>query len=137
MSNEKIKFAVDRETAKDEFNRFCEAWEIDDDTAGMDEEDKAAFEGNKAKIINAIMRGRLSFQDDNTLLFDTGEEKITIKIPQGATYMEMDRYKDREGVHKAYAVLGGMTGKSPAFFARMDGRRLKPLMGIISLFLGG
>lgn len=136
MSKEN-KFVVDRETAKAEFDRWCDAWEIDDDVTGMDDEDKTAFEGGKAKIINAIMRGRLSLEDDNTLLFDTGEEKITVKIPQGAAYMEMDRYKDREGVHKAYAVLGAMTGKSPAFFARMDGRRLKPLMGIISLFLGG
>lgn len=131
------KFAVDRETAKEEFNRFCEGWEIDDDTAGMDEEDKTAFESNKAKIINAIMRGRLSLDKENHLSFDAGEEKITIKIPQGAAYMEMDRYKEREGVHKTYAVLGAMAGKAPSYFANMDGRRLKPLMGIIALFLGG
>ncbi len=131
------KTIVDRETAKVEFDRLCELWEIDNDMAGMDEEDKAAFEGNKAKIINAVIRGRLAVNDDATLSYDTGEENITIAIPKGAAYMEMDRYKDREGVHKTYAVLGGMTGKSPSFFANMDGRRLKPLMSIIALFLGG
>ena len=125
---------------EDEFNRWAEAWEIDTDTENMIEEDRDDFRGHKAKIINAMKRGRLIYKDDEDILEYTlakSEENKVVKIarPRGRALIEMDRYKDREGVHKTYAVLGAMTMKEPKFFSNLDGIDLKPFMSVVALFL--
>lgn len=127
---------IDNDTAEKEFETFCEDWEIDNDITSMNEEDKTAFGGHKAKIINAIKRGRLKFDTDKSvLIYNIDGNEVVLSVPKGAAYMEMDKYKDREGVHKTYAVLGAMTGKNAAFFSNMDGRHLKTFMSVVALFL--
>lgn len=126
---------IDIDTAKEEFKNFCESWEIDNDTANMNDEDKTAFQGHEAKIINAIKKGRLKCGEDDTMIYTLDGQDINISIPKGAALMEMDKYKDREGVHKTYAILGAMTGKNAAFFSNMDGRHLKVFMSVVALFL--
>lgn len=140
MSEEIKKNTVDIQTATEEFNRFCEDWEIDFDESGMNAEEKVDFQSIKNKILKAIQKGRLAF-DNGVLIYTISRtekfigQQVHIRRPQGAAYMEMDRYKDQEGVHKIYAVLGAMTGKEPSFFANMDGIDIKPFQSIVSLFL--
>lgn len=135
---------VDQETAEFEFERFCEGWEIDADKTNMDEEDKSTFESYKAQFVNAVKKGRLVYNDDETLTysFSNKSEKydgknVTVRRPKGAAYMEMDRYKDSQGFHKAYAVLAAMTGHESKYYSGVDGIDLKPLQAIITLFLAG
>lgn len=141
MSDKVENKGCDAETAELEFEKFCDAWEIDNDTAGMNDEDKTAFEGQKAKIINSIKRGRFLFESDKVVytVSDKTEkhagEKITIERPKGAALMEMDKYKDREGVHKTYSVLAAMSGKEPKFISWLDGIDVKPLLAVVTLFL--
>lgn len=140
MSN----FVIDFETANDEFERFCEAWELDIDEATMNDEEKVDYQGLKNKIVKAIRKGRLCLLDDETLEYTISEktknekkagQKLTIKRPEGSTYLSMDRYKDNQGVHKFYAILGEMTGHDPRYFSDFDGIDLKPLQAVVSLFL--
>ncbi|MBP7735954.1 MAG: hypothetical protein KA369_08280 [Spirochaetes bacterium] len=133
---------IDNETAELEFNRLCEAWEIDNDTENMTEEDRSSFNGQKAKILNAVRRGRLIVEEDGEVLTYTfakadtaGCERITIKRPNGAGIISMDRYKDREGIHKTYAVLASMTGKDTSFFSKLDGIDIKVPLAVVALFL--
>ena len=138
----KKKNKIDRETANDLFTNFCEDWEIDCDEAGMSQDDKIDFNSQKAKIVNAVMKGRLVYENEiltytvSSKSSDAGKE-IKIKRPLGAAYMEMDRYKDREGFHKTYAVLASMVGQSTSFFSKLDGIDLKPFMAVVTLFLAG
>jgi len=138
------KYIIDRETAEEEFNRFCEGWEIDADKSSMTEEDKGAFESQKANFINAIKRGRLIYNEDESLTYKFSnkverykDKELIIKRPKGAAYMEMDRFKDQQGVHKTYAVVGAMTGHEAKYFSEVDGIDLKPLNAIVVLFLAG
>jgi len=143
MLGDKKKNKVDRETASDMFMRFCEDWEIDCDESGMTQDDKIDFESQKSKIVNSVMKGRLIYENECLVYTvsskSTGLEGQEIKIqrPKGAAYMEMDRFKDREGVHKTYAVLSAMTGQPSSFFAKLDGIDLKPFMAVVTLFLAG
>lgn len=123
-----------------DFDRWAEAWEIDTDIESMTEEDRDGFRAEKAKLVNAMKRGRLVYDDtEDVLIYTTDKqdenESVKIKRPKGAGLMEMDKYKDREGVHKTYAVLGTMTGKSPRFFSNLDGIDLKPFLSVVTLFL--
>lgn len=138
----KKKNKIDRETANDLFSNFCEDWELDCDESGMTQDDKIDFDSQKAKIVNAVMKGRLVYENEiltytvSSKSSDAGKE-IEIKRPLGAAYMEMDRFKEREGVHKTYAVLAYMTGQPSSFFAKLDGIDLKPFMAVVTLFLAG
>lgn len=138
------KFQVDKETANECFDQFCEDWEIDNETADMTDEEKTDFEALKTKIIYAIKKGRLVFEDGSfkyTVSEKSNEkfsgQEVVIKRPLGDAYMEMDKYKDRQGVHKTYAVLAAMSKKNSSFFASLDGIDLKPLIAIVTLFLAG
>jgi len=142
---DKKKNKIDRETAVDSFNLFCENWEIDCDESGMNQDDKIDFESQKSKIVNAIMKGRMVYDDSGIIKYTISEKsgeklqgkEISIRRPKGAAYMEMDRFKDRQGVHKTYAVLSAMTGQDEAFFSKLDGIDLKPFMAVVTLFLAG
>ena len=141
----KSKYVIDKDTAENDFIDFCEEWEIDYEIDDMTDEDKEGFENQKDKIVKAIMRGRMAFdRDTNTMNYtfsDKSEKQAgeTIKIarPKGASYMDMDGYKDTQLIRKTYAVLASMTRKSISYFANIDGIDLKPLQAIITLFLAG
>jgi len=133
---------IDIETSTAEFDRFCEEWEIENDITSMAEDERIDFKKLKDQFISAVKKGRLSVNNDGTLRYDfsdksPGKEPITIKRPSGSSYMEMDKYKEQQGVHKTYAVLGAMTKHAPAYFSDIDGIDLKPLQAIITLFLAG
>ena len=141
MSKEK---KIEKSVAVEEFDQWCEDWEIDNETANMSDEEKTDFEGQKAKIVNAIRRGRLVFAD-GVFKYTISErsndklsgQEIIIERPKGAALMEMDKYKDRQGVHKTYAVLAAMTKKESSFFSSLDGIDVKPFLAVVTLFLAG
>jgi hypothetical protein len=131
---------IDNETAVNEFKRFAEAWEIDTETENMNTDSKEDFLGHKKKILNAIQRGRLIFNDDGTLQYTLqypmeGVDSLLINRPNGAALIEIDRYKEQEGMHRLFGVFGVMVSKPPVTFSKMDGIDLKPLMSLTSLFL--
>jgi hypothetical protein len=140
MSN----FVIDLETANDEFKRFCEAWELEVDETTMNDEEKVDYSGLKNKVVKAIRKGRLCLMEDDTLEYTISEktknekktgQKLTIILPEGSSYLGMDRYKENQGVHKFYSVLGAMTSHDPKWFSDLSGIDLKPLQAIVSLFL--
>jgi hypothetical protein len=138
LTAKKGKFKIDLETAENEFDNWAESWEIDTDIENFDDEEKTDFKTQKNKIIKAFRYGRLRFnEEDETLIYNCIdiEKEVIIKRPKGRSLMQMDKYKDRESVHKTYAVLGAMTGKLPKFFSEMDGIDLKPFMAVVTLFL--
>lgn len=139
----KDKYIIDKETAEDEFDRFCDAWNLDYDISEMDEDDAKGFNTQKKQIIKAIRQGFLCLNDDNlTLTYKFSEysakiknEEVTIKLPEGNSYMDMDGWKTGQLIRKLYAVLGSMTGKPVRFFSNVNGVDLKPLQAIVTLFL--
>ena len=134
------EFTIDKETAEQEFQTWADAWEIDTEVENMNEEEREDYEGQKVKILRAMRFGRMCYEQEADRLVYTGaymDDPLPIVRPKGAGLMEMDRYKDREGVHKTYAVLGTMTKKNAAFFAKLDGIDLKPILAVLTLFLAG
>jgi predicted ATPase len=136
------KFTIDYETAEDEFNRFCEAWEIENDSENLkDAEEKDNFNALKNQIITAIQRGRLCLNENDDLEYTISDKtknenkrgkKLTIKMPVGATYMELlKKNKDK----MIYAALGHMTGHAIEWFSDISGIDLKPLHAVVNLFL--
>jgi len=131
---------VDKKTAMVEFNKFVDLWDIDGDTEEMDDDDRAGFEDQARRIVRAIRKGRACVEDDGALgytLIDevNGVSTIKLKIPRGASYMAMDRYKDRQNMHKLMAYMADMSGQPVKLFSNMDGRDMKFCMAVVTLFL--
>ena len=132
-------YKVDEETAKEEFDRFCEEMDIDNDESSMEEDDINAYRQIKNTIIRAIRKGRLIINDDGEPVYtpisvDTGP--ITFHEPNGANYFEMDRKKKNQNVAKSFAIMAAMTKQEPKTFANMKQRDLKVCQAVMTVFLG-
>jgi hypothetical protein len=142
MLGKKKQVIIAREVAEESFDQFCDDWEIDTDPEGMDKEDKDGFKAEKAKIINAIMKGRLVYNSNNTFTYTVSDhvekykgKQITLKRPSGRTLRQADRAKEGKNVEKSYNVLASMMGDDITLIDGLDMIDLKPLLSISSLFL--
>ena len=140
---EKPKQKISREVAEQEFIKFCDSWNIDTDEEDFDDEERQDYKTQKRKIIRAIRDGRLYLLEDNELLEyklkkPVNElQKLTIKRPDGPAFLSMDKYKERESVHKTFSLIAGMCGENPKLLSRvLDGIDILTLMGINALFFG-
>lgn len=136
-----IKYPIAQEVAEEEFQKFVDSWEIN--LTPKSQEEKIDIEGLKEKVIDAIKRGRLIVNDDETLNYSISRtpkkngQIITIKRPVGSTYWEVDRYKEQQNAKKTDAVLAAMTNHDIQFFSDIGGIDQKPLKAIMMLFLAG
>jgi hypothetical protein len=135
---------VDRETAKNEFFRWCEENELDCDIDAMTDGDKAGFKPIMDRFIKACMMGRV--EADGVILKYTlsafsepgyAGKIITIKRPDGHAFIGMDGYKDTQSVHRINGFLSALTGPEIVFFTKIDGNDWLFFRDIATLFLAG
>ena len=129
---------IDGAVAQDEFNRFLELMDIDNDPSHMSGEDRVNFDKLARTITKAIETGRLVVNDDGEPVFTPAgfDSPMTFHEPTGATYMSIDRRKDGQNVAKLHAMLADMTKQPPDVFAKMKARDYKVAQAVIMLFLG-
>ena len=132
---------IDRETAELEFENFAECMDIDIDSASMDEEDRTQFDKLKNRIIKAIQRGYLVFNEKGEAVYTPQHEKskyknaITFHERTGASVMATDGKKKNHDVAKMYAVMGDMTGLHQSTFAGLVGPDIKTCEAIFALLM--
>ena len=132
---------IDRETAVAEFERFCEANEIDYDESAMTTEDAEAFKPLKERFINACMDGRVEIDGRNIKYTvseysaDSSGDVVVIKRPTGHAFMALDGYTDKQPVHKLQGFASAITGKEARYFSKMDMSDWMFFQGVINLFL--
>ena len=125
------------EVAEEEFNKFCENADIDNDTDKMDDKDREGFGRLKDLIVRAIVRGSLVFNDDYEPVYTTkhGSTELTFREPSGATYMAMDRQKDGNNVGKLVSFIDAITKSAPGTAAKLKGVDFKVARTIAQLFM--
>lgn len=117
---------IDKETAVAEFERFCEANEIDYDESAMTTEDIEAFKPLKERFIKGCMNGRVEVDGRNiqytvsALSDNAAGDVVTIKRPTGHAFVAMDNYNDKQSVHKLQGFVSAMTGKEVKYFSKID-----------------
>jgi hypothetical protein len=135
---------IDRETAKNEFFRWCEENELDCDIDAMTDEDKAAFKPIMDRFVKACRMGRV--EADGVILKYTlsafsepgyAGKVITIKRPDGHAFIGMDGYKDTQSVHRMNGFLSALAGQEIVFFTKIDGNDWLFFRDIATLFLAG
>lgn len=139
MNNHENK--VDKETAEHEFERFTECMDLDLNTADMDAEDLTAFNKTKNRLLRAIQRGTLVFNEDGEAIYTPSNSKskhtdaITFHERTGASLMAMDGKKKNEDVKKTYAVLAEMCKVHPNVFAGLVGIDVKVCESIFAFLM--
>lgn len=129
------------EVAENEFDRFVEEWDIDGNIDAMSGEDRDSFKQQKDRIVRQILQGNATVDEHGNIAYILRHPKgeltdLSFNVPDGAAYMAMDQYKERQSVHKLNAFMGAMTKQPPRLFSSMDGRDIKFCMGVTLLFLG-
>ena len=127
--------------AEAEFERFVEEWDIDGNIDAMSGETREDFEQQKSRIVRQILLGNAAVDEKGNVIYTLRHPQgslteIKFNVPNGAAYIAMDKYKERQGMHKMYAFMGEATNQPPALFSNMDGRDIKFCMGVTLLFLG-
>lgn len=135
-------FKVDKETANQFFENWAIDMDIDIDKSKMDDEDIAGFENAKMKVINAIMRGHLVFNEDGEAVYTPYRKKskkcgeaITFYERTGETLLAQDGKKKNAEVKKTYAVMAQMTKGHPSDFVNMAGADLGVCMALFMLLM--
>ena len=139
----KSRHKIDAATAETEFYRFADEMDLDVDKDRMDDDDKIAFEDAKNKIIDAIMRGRLTINDigepiyklDGDMAEKMGADELRFKEPTGADYMSMDGKSKNRDMAKMFLLMGSMTGIHPRNFSNLSARHLKVCQAIVAFFI--
>ena len=129
------------EVAEAEFAKFIDEWDIDANVDAMSGEDRESFEQQQSRIVRQIVKGAAVIDADGSITYTLKHPKgstteVVFRVPGGDAYMAMDKFKERQSMHKLYAFMGVMTKLPPAIFGNMDGRDIKFCQGVTLLFLG-
>jgi len=132
---------VEREVAESEFDRFVEAMDLDLDEAAMDAEDLTAFNKQKSRLVLAVERGHLVFNETGEAIYtpfnprSKHKEAITFHERSGASLMAMDGKKKNHEVAKTYAVLADMCKVHQSVFANLIGTDVKVCEALFALLM--
>jgi hypothetical protein len=132
---------VNLEVAEQEFEKWADAMDLDLDTSGMDAEDLTGYNKQKKRIIKAIMRGHLVFNENDEAVYTPHrpqtqhKDPITFHERSGASIMAMDGKKKGSDISKMYAVLADMCKVHPKIFAMMYGEDIKVCEALFALLM--
>jgi hypothetical protein len=130
---------IGRDVAESELQRFIEAMDLQEKLAGNRSEDEAAaLEKNKERIITAMMRGNLVIDEKGQPVYTPQVgicEPLTFYEPDGATFMAMDGAAKGKDMERMFRVMGNACKVDPSRFSKMKSRDLGVCIAIITLFL--
>lgn len=136
------KIVIDAETAELEFERFCEEWEIDNDLSDLSEEDEKGFLKHKKVFLNAVIKGRLKFNENDKLEYTVSHhsefrdgDQLIIKMPGGRDYKVFDKYKSKETMAQEQALYASLIGKTAGYIDSLVDIDMRVIKAVVILFL--
>lgn len=129
---------VATEVAEEEFDRFCEAMDLDVDVSGMDDDDRKSYDEARRIVVREIVRGAATITESGELSYQPKDGgPIVFHEPTGAALLAMDTKKKSHDFAKFYAFLAAMTKQPAARFAKLGRKDVKFCLQVGALFLGG
>lgn len=118
---------ISTEVARQEFDRWVDAMDLDLNEADMDEKDLGNFKKQKRRIISALEAGALVINDRGEAVYtpqnpaSAHKEPLTFHERTGASLMATDGKGKNQDVAKTYAMMADMCGVNAKVFAGMVG----------------
>lgn len=131
---------INRETAEQEFERWCDAMKFDIDYDSDDENTRRGRVQAKRKIVRAIERGELVVDEKGYAKLLNADVKgeptdVCFNRLYAGLYTAMDRKKEGQGIGKSYAALAALTGLPDTTFDRMHPYHVGICTAVILYFL--
>jgi hypothetical protein len=139
---------IDYATAENDFNQFCNDWDIDIDVSKFDEEETKDFERLKRQIVRKIESGNLIYNhEDETFIYkclkpvkdNQGNpmlnQSFTLACKDMASNWSMDRFKKKESMKMVSAKIGQMIDRPINYVSGIHEVDGKILNAVLSLFL--
>lgn len=137
-TRETMTIQIDRETAENDFIRWCDRARIDTEFKESTEDGEARARA-RDRIIRAIEKGFFTVDDEGigTLTADVkgAQTKITFSEFYTGAHVAMDRKKEGHNFAKLNASLSAMTKQSDVTFAQMHPTDAKICQAVALLFL--
>ena len=130
---------VSNDVAESEFNRWCEAMDLDIDEKYMSEDDLESFQSQKRRIIRYMERGAVVINGEGEAVLKPVKadhlDEITFHERTGSTIMAADKRKKNDSAGKMYAMIAEMTGLAPAQITKLKGSDIKVAEAIFTLLM--
>lgn len=132
---------ITAEHAELEFDKWADAMDMDLDVTDMDKRDLTAFNKQKKRVIVAIQRGALVFNDNTEAVYtpqhpgSVYQNPITFQERTGASLMAMDNKRENQEVAKTYAIMADMCGIPAKAFSQLKGTDIKVCEAIYALLM--
>ncbi len=128
---------IEKEAAEQELKSIVDFFELDPEGEGWDT--------TKAKIVNAIQKGRIILDESastivltlaSPIILKNGEEigELTLHEPSASDLRIFDKYGASEGMAKTIHLASKMTGQAIDILDRLGARDLQTLSAVASLF---
>jgi len=120
-----------------EVEGWAEFMDIQLDKAWVDENDGKSTMADKNVMIQAIMDGKVTINDEGlpSIIPREGTVPVIFYRPKGAALMAMDKKKENASTAKMFAAMADVTMTSVPGFASMYLADVKICMAIFNLFL--
>ena len=134
---------ISEEVAKEQFEQFCEYYDFDAEDATA-EDVRVALDAATARIIKAIMRGRLEVKDVDgditvrqVLKHPMGDvSELSYGVLTGKAKIAMEKKKKQDDHHgKIYALLGSLSGLGEGAISSLRGADLSTAECVGMVFL--
>jgi len=133
-----MSIQIDRKTAEEEFERWCDRARIDTEFSESTEDGEARARA-RDRIIRAIERGVFVVDDDGIGSFTADVKGAPVEIRFSEFYSgahsAMDRKKDGHNFAKLHASLSAITKQADATFTNMHPTDAKLCQAVALLFL--
>lgn len=125
---------LSEESARAELQKFYDYYEIEIDELDKESEDSEIKVGNQAlkklqtKLLKAIMKGKLEFEDNEKGFFIIQNlrngQKLTYKEIDGQAKTEMGKKREKDYNGQCYALLGYLCGGGEYVIKQLKGPEL-------------
>lgn len=132
-----MSIEIGNDVALNEFDRMCSFFRIMTDESKFTADDIKDFNTIKSEIVYAIEQGALVVNEEGQPTYITVDDKeFTFRKPTGKDYMEMDRYKEDQGMHKTFAMTSSLCNVQPKSISSLDGDDAMFMLKVTGFFIG-
>ena len=129
---------INKEMAEAEFQRWCDAMDIETDAEFFEEEDDiSSFKKNKSKVVRSIMDGSTIINDEGLLVYTTRRKEkqktYTFNEFYGSILISMEKIEG--GNARMFTGCGEITQTSQGDFSSMKGSDLALSQAVFILLM--
>ena len=129
--------STSEEVANGEFDRICGFMRIMTDETRMKDEEKEDYVSAKADLVDAIMDGAITVDDEGKPTFISEcEKEFTFRRLTGADFLDLDKYKATQQMKSGLRLVANMCNVEIKNMSNLMGDDMMFLVKVGGFFMG-